>query len=492
MSDATSNESELLARVPHGLYIAGEWGAGTGGRTFAVDDPATGEPLDVAVADATAADALAALDAAVAAQPDWASTPPRERSEMLRRAFQACMDRADDLALAMTLEMGKPLAESHGEVRYGAEFFRWFAEEAVRIDGRYTVAPGGDGRIVVTSRPVGPALLITPWNFPLAMLTRKIGAAAAAGCTMVCKPSEVTPITALLLMTILIDAGFPPGVCNLVTTTDAAALSTTLLADPRLRKVSFTGSTKVGKSLHEAASANLQRVSLELGGNAPFVVLADADVDAAIEGALAAKMRNGGEACTSANRFLVHASIADRFTDGLAARMAALRLGRGTEPDVDVGPMIRERDRAKVAGLVDDAVHAGAAVRAGGAHADRPGWFYEPTVLAEVPAEAELLDTEIFGPVAPVVTFETVDEAITMANATEAGLISYLYTQNLDHALGVAEALEAGMVGINRGVVSNPAAPFGGIKSSGLGREGGAEGIEAYRETQYIGIALSD
>ncbi len=492
MSDASTNESDLLSRVPHGLYLAGEWGAGTGAVTFGVDDPATGEPLDVTVADGTAADAVAALDAAVAAQPAWAATAPRERSEMLRRAYQGCVDRADDLALAMTLEMGKPLAESHGEVRYGAEFFRWFAEEAVRIDGRYTVAPGGDGRIVVTSRPVGPALLITPWNFPLAMLTRKIGAAAAAGCTMVCKPSEVTPITALLLFEILIDAGFPPGVCNLVTTTDAAALSSTLLADPRLRKVSFTGSTGVGRSLHEAASANLQRVSLELGGNAPFVVLADADVDAAIDGAMAAKMRNGGEACTSANRFLVHASIAERFTTGLTARMAALRLGRGTEPDAEVGPLIRERDRAEVAGLVDDAVQAGATVTTGGSNADRPGWFYEPTVLAEVPADADLLDTEIFGPVAPVVTFETVDQAIEMANATEAGLVSYLYTRSLDAALGVGEALEAGMVGINRGVVSNPAAPFGGVKSSGLGREGGAEGIEAYLETQYLGIALSD
>ncbi|HET8931438.1 MAG TPA: NAD-dependent succinate-semialdehyde dehydrogenase [Acidimicrobiales bacterium] len=486
------DETDLLRSLPEGLSIGGEWRASSNGAGFDVDDPATGEALGVAIADGTAADALAALDAAVEAQSGWSITPPRKRSEMLRRAFEGCVARTDDLALAMTLEMGKPLAQSRGEVAYGAEFFRWFAEETVRIDGRYTVAPGGDGRIVVTSRPVGPALLISPWNFPLAMLTRKIGAAAAAGCTMICKPSEVTPITSLLLTEILIDAGFPAGVCNLVTTTDASSLSSTLLADPRLRKISFTGSTRVGKSLHEAASQNLQRVSLELGGNAPFVVLADADVDAAVDGAMEAKMRNGGEACTSANRFLVHRSIAEGFTAELAARMAALRLGRGTDPDVEVGPIIRDADRAKIAGLVDEAVRDGAHVITGGAIAERPGWFYTPTVLADVPADAELLGTEIFGPVAPVVAFDDVDEAIAMANDTDAGLVSYLYTRDLDAAITVAEALEAGMVGINRGVVSNPAAPFGGIKSSGIGREGGAEGIEAYRETQYLGIALSD
>lgn len=486
------DETDLLASLPEGLFIGGEWRDSSNGAGFDVEDPSTGEALGVNVADGTATDALAALDAAVDAQAGWAATAPRERSEMLRRAFEGCVARTDHLALAMTLEMGKPLAQSRGEVAYGAEFFRWFAEESVRIDGRYTVAPGGDGRIVVTSRPVGPSLLISPWNFPLAMLTRKIGAAAAAGCTMICKPSEVTPITALVLTEILIDAGFPPGVCNLVTTTDAATLSSTLLADPRLRKISFTGSTQVGKGLHEAASTNLQRVSLELGGNAPFLVLADADLDAAVDGAMDAKMRNGGEACTSANRFLVHRSVADRFTTELATRMAALRLGRGTEPDVQVGPIIRDTDRDEIAGLVDHAVRQGATVVTGGANADRPGWFYAPTVLSDVASDAALLSTEIFGPVAPVVIFDDVDEAIAVANDTDAGLVSYLYTRDLDSAITVAEALEAGMVGINRGVVSNPAAPFGGIKSSGIGREGGAEGIEAYRETQYLGIALSD
>ncbi len=490
MSDS---ESRLLSQLPSGLYIGGEWRAASDGSTFDVEDPSRGEYLGVAIADGTVEDAHRGLDAAVQAQDSWARTPPRARSELLRRAFEGCISRRNDLALAMTLEMGKPLAESRAEVAYGAEFFRWFAEEAVRIDGRYTVAPGGDGRIVVTSRPVGPCLLITPWNFPLAMLTRKIGAAAAAGCTMVCKPSEVTPITALILFEILVEAGFPPGVCNLVDTTDAASLSETLLADVRLRKLSFTGSTAVGKSLHALASDQLTRVSLELGGNAPFLVLADADVDAAVQGALSAKMRNGGEACTSANRFLVHESLVDAFAAKLAEGMGAMPLGRGTDEGVEVGPMIRSRDRDEIDRLVADAVTRGARLSTGGHPVtDRPGWFYAPTVLTEVPADAELLETEIFGPVAPIVAFADVEEAVRKANATEAGLVSYLYTRDLDHALTVAERLEAGMVGVNRGVVSNPAAPFGGVKSSGLAREGGAEGIDAYRETQYLGIALGD
>lgn len=485
-----ATESELLEGLPAGLFIAGEWrGAGDGG-TFPVEDPSRGTSLGVAVADGTPQDARAALDAAVAAQAEWAATPPRVRSELLRAAFDGCGARAGDLALAMTLEMGKPLAESRAEVAYGAEFFRWFAEEAVRIDGRYTVAPGGDGRIIVTSRPVGPSLLITPWNFPLAMLTRKIGAAAAAGCTMVVKPSEITPITALILFEILVDAGFPAGVCNLVTTTDAPALSASLLGDARLRKVSFTGSTRVGKALHGAVSNHLQRISLELGGNAPFLVFADADLDAAVDGAMAAKMRNGGEACTSANRFLVHESIAAEFTDALAARMGALRLGRGTDAGVEVGPLIREADRAKVAGLVDEAVDRGARVATGGRIVEGPGWFFEPTVLDDVPGDAAILGTEIFGPVAPVVSFADTEEAVTMANDTDAGLVAYLFTRDLDRAVDVAESLESGMVGINRGVVSNPAAPFGGVKSSGLGREGGAEGIGGYLDVQYLGLAL--
>jgi succinate-semialdehyde dehydrogenase/glutarate-semialdehyde dehydrogenase len=486
------SEDQLLSDLPNGLFIDGEWRPASGGATFTVDDPSNGEPLGVEVADGTSGDAMAALDAAVAAQAGWAATPPRDRSEILRRAFDGLVARTDDLALAMTLEMGKPLADSRSEVTYGAEFFRWFAEEAVRIDGRYTVAPGGDGRILVTSRPVGPALLISPWNFPLAMLTRKVGAAVAAGCTMVIKPSSVTPLTALLLVEVLVDAGVPSGVVNLVTTTDSASVSDPLLADPRLRKLSFTGSTKVGTALCAQASPNLVRVSLELGGNAPFLVFDDTDLDAAVEGAVAAKMRNMGEACTSANRFLVHESVAEPFTEAFGARLAALKLGRGTEDGVDVGPLIRESDRAKVAGLVDDAVAGGARVVTGGAAPDGPGWFYQPTVLADVPPDARVLREEIFGPVAPIATFADEDEAVMLANDTEAGLVAYLYTQGLNRALRVAEALESGMVGVNRGVVSNPAAPFGGVKSSGLGREGGAEGIDAYRETQYIGIAALD
>ncbi len=488
----TISESDLLGGLPRGLYVDGSWRHATNGSVFDVDDPATGSPLGVEIDDADGADARSALEAAVAASDAWAATPPRDRSDLLRAAFEEVRARSDEFALAMTLEMGKPLAESRGEVTYGAEFFRWFSEQAVRIDGRYTVAPGGDGRIVVTSKPVGPALMITPWNFPLAMLTRKIGAAAAAGCTMVCKPSETTPITAILLFDVLDRVGFPAGVCNLVTTTDAATLSESLLADPRLRKVSFTGSTRVGKHLHGLASTHLQRVSLELGGNAPFVVCADADVPAAVEGAVAAKMRNGGEACTSANRFVVHESVVDEFTALLGERLGSLRVGRGTEDGVQVGPMIRERDRDRIAGLVDDAVGRGARIVTGGGVPDQPGWFYRPTVLAEVPPDAELLSKEIFGPVAPVVSVSSDDEAVQVANDTEAGLVSYLYTSDLDRAIHLAEALEAGMVGVNRGVVSNPAAPFGGVKSSGLAREGGAEGIEAYLETKYLGIALGN
>lgn len=484
-----TNQTDLLGRVDGRLFIAGQWRAASDGATFAVEDPSIGEPLDMTISDGTAEDAAAALHAAADSQAGWAATPPRERSRILRAAFEGCHDRADELALAMTLEMGKPLAESHGEVNYGAEFFRWFSEEAVRIDGRYTVAPGGDGRIIVTSHPVGPALLITPWNFPLAMLTRKIGAAAAAGCTMVCKPSEVTPVTAALLMQILIDAGFPDGVVNLVHTTDAAALSAALLADGRLRKVSFTGSTRVGRTLHEKVSAHLQRISLELGGNAPFIVMGDADLDAAVDGAMAAKMRNGGEACTSANRFLVHESVAETFTDALARRMGTMRIGRGTDDGVQVGPLIRETDRDEIAALVAETVDHGARLVTGGNTPDRPGWFYEPTVLAEVPADARILRTEIFGPVAPIVTFSDEADAVAMANDTDAGLVAYLYTRDLDRAVTVAESIEAGMVGINRGVVSNPAAPFGGVKASGLGREGGAEGIDGYLETQYLGLA---
>ena len=456
---------------------------------FGVEDPSTGDLLTRGVANGGSADALRALDAASGAQSAWSHTAPRVRSEILRRAYELILERADEFALLMTLEMGKPVADSMAEVRYGAEFFRWFSEEAVRINGRYTAAPGGDGHLMVTSRPVGPSLFITPWNFPLAMATRKIGPAMAAGCTMILKPAALTPLTAIALTEVLVDAGLPDGVMNLVTSTHAGDVGEALLGDARLRKLSFTGSTGVGRGLRALASPNLQRVSMELGGNAPFVVFDDADVDAAVEGAIIAKMRNMGEACTSANRFIVHESVADEFTAKLAGRMGQLRLGRGTEPGVEVGPLIEERARDKVTDLVQDAVAQGAEVVTGAVSPDRPGWFYEPTVLAGVAPSSRVLHDEIFGPVAPIVSFSDDDEGLAMANDTEYGLVAYVYSGGLGRALRVADELESGMVGINRGVVSNPAAPFGGVKQSGLGREGGAEGVWEYLDVKYVGIA---
>ena len=487
----TDRESRLLASLPSGLFIGGEWQPASSGVVFGVEDPSTGDKLIPEVADGGAVDAIGALDAASDAQSAWACTAPRTRSEILRRAYELILERADRFALLMTLEMGKPIADSMGEVRYGAEFFRWFSEEAVRINGRYTVAPGGDGHLMVTSRPVGPSLFITPWNFPLAMATRKIGPAIAAGCTMILKPAALTPFTAIALAEVLVDAGLPDGVMNLVTSTQAGDVGEALLGDARLRKLSFTGSTKVGRGLRALASPNLQRVSMELGGNAPFLVFDDADVEAAVDGAFVAKMRNMGEACTSANRFVVHESVADEFTAKLADRMGQLHLGRGTEPGVEVGPLIEERARAKVSDLVDDAVAQGAQVVTGAVKPDRPGWFYEPTVLADVASTSRVLHEEIFGPVAPIVTFSDDDEGIAVANDTEYGLVAYVYTRGLDRALRVADELDSGMVGINRGVVSNPAAPFGGVKQSGLGREGGAEGVWEYLDVKYVGIAES-
>ena len=415
---------------------------------------------------------------------------PAARGEILRRAFELLVERIDDLALLMTLEMGKPLADSRAEITYAAEFFRWFAEEAVRIDGRYAVAPAGNSRLVVMHQPVGPCLLITPWNFPMAMATRKVGAAIAAGCTMVLKPAALTPLSAFALAGVLEEAGLPPGVLNVVTTTKASNVSEPLLADPRLRKLSFTGSTEVGRMLTELAAPNLQRVSMELGGNAPFVVFADADLDAAVDGAVLAKMRNMGEACTAANRFLVHESLADTFAGRLAERLGAMKVGRGTDDGVQVGPLVEAKAVAKVGELVDDAIERGAKVRLGGKAVAGPGYFYEPTVLGAVPGDARLVTEEIFGPVAPVVSFQTDDEAIAAANNTEYGLVAYAFTQDLGRALRVAEGLETGMVGINQGIVSNPAAPFGGVKQSGVGREGGHEGIHEYLDVKYVGIAL--
>ena len=484
----TDSEKSLLAGVPKGLFIDGKWRESSDGRTLGVEDPSTGQML-ASVADATIADGLAALDAAVAAKADWAATAPRERAEILRRAFVAITARAEEFALLMTLEMGKPLAEARAEVAYGAEFFRWFSEEAVRISGRWSTAPNGATRLVTMKQPVGPTLMITPWNFPLAMGTRKIGPALAAGCTMVVKPAKQTPLSMLALVDLLADCGVPAGVVNVITTTRTGEVIEPIIADPRLRKLTFTGSTPVGRKLVEQSAQQLLRVSMELGGNAPFLVFEDADVDAAVEGAMMAKMRNIGEACTAANRFLVHESVAVEFSSKFAAKMAAMSLGRGTEEGVTVGPLIDAAAQASVAALVDDATAKGATVVCGGTTVGDMGYFFAPTLLTEVSPDALVMHEEIFGPVAPVATFATEAEAITRANDTEYGLVAYVFTKDLSRTLRVSEALEFGMVGINQGIVSNPAAPFGGVKHSGFGREGGFEGIEEYLEVKYVGIA---
>jgi succinate-semialdehyde dehydrogenase / glutarate-semialdehyde dehydrogenase len=483
-----SDESAVLDKVPKQLYIGGEWVDGAEG-TLPVEDPATEKTL-TDVADASPEDAVKALDAAVESQKEWQATPPRERGEILRRAWEEITERADELALLMTLEMGKSLEESKAEITYGSEFLRWFAEEAVRIDGRYSVAPNGQGRLLTMKQPVGPCLLITPWNFPLAMGTRKIGPAVAAGCTMVIKPAKQTPLSMLALAEILANAGLPAGVLNVVTSSSSGSVMEPLIKDPRLRKLSFTGSTPVGQKLMEQASERLLKVSMELGGNAPFLVFDDADLDDVIEGAMIAKMRNIGEACTAANRFHVADSLADEFAEKLASRMGSLKLGRGTEEGVDVGPLIDGDQREKVQELVDDAVGKGAKCLVGGSAREGQGYFYEPTVLAEIPDGAKLLKEEIFGPVAPVKAFGSEEEAIAAANDTEYGLVAYVYTRDVKRALRVCEALEYGMVGLNQGMVSNPAAPFGGIKASGFGREGGYEGIEEYLETKYVAVNL--
>ncbi len=482
-----TQEQAVLARVPKQLYIAGEWRDG-GAGTLAVEDPATGETL-TEIADASAEDARAALDAAVAAQDRWAEHPPRERGEILRRAYELIMQRSDDLALLMTLEMGKPVSESKGEVLYAAEFLRWFSEEAVRINGRYGTSPNGQMRLMTLRQPVGPCLLITPWNFPLAMGTRKIGPAVAAGCTMVVKPAKQTPLSMLALAQILEEVGLPAGVLNLVTPSSAGSTMSALIGDPRLRKLSFTGSTEVGRTLMSQASSTLLRLSMELGGNAPFIVFDDADLDAAVEGALLAKMRNMGEACTAANRLYAQRGIADEFARRLGERIGGMRVGRGTEDGVQVGPMIDSVQRARIAELVDDAVARGAEAVVGGGAIDGPGYFFEPTVLAGVPASSRLMAAEIFGPVAPVIAFDAEEEALALANDTEYGLVAYVYTESLRRGIRVVERLETGMVGLNTGLVSNPAAPFGGVKQSGFGREGGAEGIDEYLSTKYVAIS---
>ncbi len=485
----SEREQQILERVPKGLYIGGEWRDAAAGGTLPVEDPATGETL-CEVADAQVEDAKAALDAACAAQADWASHPPRERGEILRRAYEEMTERADELALLMTLEMGKAVAESKAEIAYASEFFRWNAEEAVRIDGRFATAPNGAGRLLTMKQPVGPCLLITPWNFPAAMGTRKIGPAVAAGCTMVVKPAKLTPLSMLALAEILGNAGLPKGVLNVITASSASATTGPLIKDPRLRKLSFTGSTEVGKKLIEQSAEQVLKVSMELGGNAPFLVFEDADLDAAVEGAVTAKLRNIGEACTAANRFHVAAPIAAEFAERLAERMRSLKIGRGTEDGVDIGPLVDADTRDKVAELVEDAQAKGARALVGGSALDGPGYFYEPTVLADVTADARLLEEEIFGPVAPVTAFDSEDDAIAAANNTEYGLVAYVFTRDVTRALRVCERLETGMVGLNQGIVSNPAAPFGGVKQSGFGREGGYEGIEEYLETKYVAINL--
>jgi succinate-semialdehyde dehydrogenase/glutarate-semialdehyde dehydrogenase len=485
----TDRERTVVDAVPKGLLIGGRWRESSAASTFPVEDPSTAQPLGE-VADATAEDGLAALTAAAAAQERWAAHPPRERGEILRRAYEAVVQRADDLALLMTLEMGKAIAESKAEVLYAADFLRWFSEEAVRIDGRYAVAPLGSGRILVMHQPVGPCVLVTPWNFPMAMGTRKIGPAIAAGCTMVVKPAEQTPLSMLMLARILEEVGLPEGVLNLVTTSRPADIIAPLMRDPRTRKLSFTGSTEVGRQLVAASADSLLRVSMELGGNAPFLVFDDADLDAAVDGAMLAKMRNIGEACTAANRFHVAESVAGEFAERLAARMGALRVGRGTEPDTQVGPLIDAAGRDKVVDLVGDAVRRGARPLVGGRAIDGPGYFYAPTVLAGVPPGARLLKEEIFGPVAPVTAFASEQEALAAANDTEFGLVAFVYTRDLGRALRVVEGLQTGMVGVNQGVVSNAAAPFGGVKQSGFGREGGREGIHEYLQVKYVAVAM--
>jgi len=471
--------------VPTGLLIGGEWRAGSAG-TLGVTDPATEDTL-VEIANGTPEDAIAAVAAADAALPSWAATPPRERAECLRRAWALMIERSEAIARLMVLENGKALRDARGEVVYAAEFFRWFAEEAVRIEGSVVTAPSGANRILVLRQPVGVSVLVTPWNFPAAMATRKIGPALAAGCTVVLKPAKETPLTAFAVADILTEAGVPDGVVNVVVGSSAGPMVSAMLADPRVRKLSFTGSTEVGRVLLKTAAETVTNCSMELGGNAPFLIFEDADIDAAVEGAFLAKMRNGGEACTAANRFYVHEAVADEFTAKFAARLEKLSVGPGLDEGTDLGPLVNEDTRSKVATLVAQAADTGGEVVTGGRAPDRRGYYYLPTVMG-VPPTSAILGTEIFGPVAPVVRFSDEADAVHWANDTEYGLVSYLYTADLRRALRVSEALETGMVGVNRGIVSDPAAPFGGVKQSGLGREGGHDGLLEFTETKYVAV----
>ncbi|WAC65208.1 NAD-dependent succinate-semialdehyde dehydrogenase [Agrococcus sp. SL85] len=482
MTDA-ARETAVLDAVHGSLFIDGEWIDGEDG-TIEVRDPATGEVIKT-IANGSVADGVRALDAAVAAQEDWARTPARVRGEILRKAFDLLQERKEEFALLMTLEMGKPLAEARGEVAYGGEFLRWFSEEAVRIDGRYTMTPEGTGQMIVSHRPVGPCFLITPWNFPLAMATRKLGPALAAGCTAVVKPATLTPLTTLALVGLLEEAGLPKGVVNVITTKSTGALSERLLGDDRLRKVSFTGSTPVGVQLLKLAADNVLKSSMELGGNAPFVVFEDADLDKAVEGAMLAKFRNIGQACTAANRFIVQESIADEFAARITAKVQAMKVGRGTEEGVTIGPLVEDKAVANAKRLVDEAVAKGARVTTGGEAIDGPGSFFQPTVLDGVSPDMSVSIEEIFGPVVGIQRFSTEDDAVRLANATEYGLVGYVFTEDAKRGQRMIERIDTGMMGLNVGVVSNAAGPFGGVKQSGLGREGGAEGIHEYLETKY-------
>ncbi len=488
MSFTAADEKRVLDSVPSQLYIAGKWVDAENGATFDVIDPATGKVLKT-ISDASPADGMKAMAAAHETQESWAKTAPRVRAEILRAAFEKVTAMADDFAILMSLEMGKPFAEAKGEVAYGAEFLRWFSEQAPRIDGRYTTAPDGKNRLMVLKKPVGPALLITPWNFPLAMATRKIGPAIAAGCTSILKPANLTPLTSLLFTKVLEEVGLPAGVLNVIQTSSAGSVTGPIIKDSRLRKLSFTGSTPVGQRLIADAAHQVLKVSMELGGNAPFIVFEDADLDKAVEGAMLAKLRNMGEACTAANRFLVHESVADEFAKRLTDKMSKLKVARGLEEGSNIGPLIEEKARQGVHALVEDAKKKGAEVLLGGEIPAGEGYFYPPTVLVNVPENSDVLSNEIFGPVAPISTFKTEDEAIKMANNTEYGLVAYAFTKDLNRGLRLAERLETGMFGLNTGLVSNPAGPFGGVKQSGLGREGSHEGIEEYLETVYVGIA---
>jgi succinate-semialdehyde dehydrogenase/glutarate-semialdehyde dehydrogenase len=473
--------------IPTDLLIGAQWREGDGRGRIDVINPSTGELL-TSVADASVSDAIQSIDAAAHAAAAWAATPPRKRAELLRSCFERMVANSDWLARLISLENGKALSDAKGEVLYAAEFFRWYAEEAVRLEGELSVAPSGANRIVVMYQPIGVSLLITPWNFPAAMATRKIAPALAAGCTCILKPAEETPLTAFAVAQIMLEAGIPPGVVNVITTSDPAPVVKAMLHDGRVRKLSFTGSTEVGRLLLHEAADTIINCSMELGGNAPFLVLDDANIADAIAGAMIAKMRNGGEACTAANRFYVQRGVYEEFTRQLVAKMGAIRVGEGCSPDTGCGALINRAAVNKIETLVADAVGRGARVLLGGKTSAGPGFFYPPTVLVDVPAGSAILQQEIFGPVAALVPFDTVDEAIALANDTEYGLVAYLYTSDLRQGLRISERLESGMIALNRGLVSDAAAPFGGVKQSGLGREGSHHGVREFTEAKYIAV----